>query len=52
LNERERYDDQRPVSADDKADLAKGACYNDTRVEVELAGPDAQNARFPRGWHD
>ena len=25
------------VSADDKADLAKGACYNDTRVEVELA---------------
>jgi anaerobic selenocysteine-containing dehydrogenase len=25
------------VSADDKADLAKGACYNDTRVEVERA---------------
>jgi len=25
------------VSADDKADLAKGACFNDTRVEVERA---------------
>jgi anaerobic selenocysteine-containing dehydrogenase len=25
------------VSADDRADLAKGACYNDTRVEVERA---------------
>jgi anaerobic selenocysteine-containing dehydrogenase len=25
------------VSADDRADLAEGACYNDTRVEVEAA---------------
>jgi anaerobic selenocysteine-containing dehydrogenase len=25
------------VSADDDADLAAGACYNDTRVEVEAA---------------
>jgi len=25
------------VSADDRADLAQGACYNDTRVEVEAA---------------
>ena len=25
------------VSADARADLAKGACYNDTRVEVEAA---------------
>jgi anaerobic selenocysteine-containing dehydrogenase len=25
------------VSADDRADLARGACYNDTRVEVERA---------------
>jgi anaerobic selenocysteine-containing dehydrogenase len=25
------------VSADDRADLAEGACYNDTSVEVELA---------------
>jgi anaerobic dimethyl sulfoxide reductase subunit A len=25
------------VSADDCADLAKGACFNDTRVEVEAA---------------
>ena len=25
------------VSADDSADLAEGACYNDTRVEVEAA---------------
>ena len=25
------------VSADDRADLGEGACYNDTRVEVEAA---------------
>ena len=25
------------VSADDRADLAEGACYNDTGVEVEAA---------------
>jgi hypothetical protein len=25
------------VSADDRADLAEGACYNDTGVEVALA---------------
>jgi len=25
------------VSADDRADLARGACYNDTGVEVERA---------------
>jgi len=25
------------VSADDRADLAEGACFNDTRVEVEAA---------------
>jgi anaerobic selenocysteine-containing dehydrogenase len=25
------------VSADDRADLGEGACYNDTRIEVEAA---------------
>jgi anaerobic selenocysteine-containing dehydrogenase len=36
-HQRDRSDHRAPVSADHKADLAHGACFNDTAVEVAAA---------------